>query len=342
MHLINLQKSLQALELALRQDMELGGLLQKAREIVSALRLEAELIGEEELAQGAGQVLAYLETVLEGRLELDETGTGTVLDFVIFFKDALTDATLKVQAANSRELREWNERYQNLMARMKPIEEEIIAREVSEVQENKEELEAIEPVLELSDADEEANAVSVPGEEMQSAQEVVLEEQDADSTDAQTAAGIAERVEEASQAEEVVEEVQLMESAPENMAADVVIPDAETKSARELLESLEPLVSPASALDQEIVIAGGNGFKSKRNGDSPVRIPVQLEEVERLKKKLLQLHEKQEILSSKMSGILGDLKKNTSVDQQERRGLSIEKMDMAEIEDLIFIGRKKG
>ena len=159
------------------------------------------------------------------------------------------------------------------------------------------------------------------------------------------------------QEEEVDDEIPFYDPSDEIDVRDVVISDAEIKSAREYMElgETKPKVSkpevsrpiadepvefdsPAQA-DQLEPAAAGTGPAEMR-GDRP---PVQLQEVERLKSKLSELHEKREALSSRMSNILSDRDKEAAyseVDLQERP--SIEELDIEDLEDIIFIGRNKG
>ncbi|RJP26006.1 MAG: hypothetical protein C4520_01340 [Candidatus Abyssobacteria bacterium SURF_5] len=375
MHLITLQKNLQSIELALQQQIECNWLLQKAKTIVSALRGEAEKAEEEELAQGSGQVLAYLDTVLDGRLDFDEEGVSVIKDFVIIFKDALGDAAPGIRMLNVNELEEWNGRYQRLMARMKPVEE----NSASEVEGPPGFDEQPVSIIEIDNIFETAGLIDgqqYPGasEERQDEAEFLgTSEQsaplridpihaDENLIEADSAPSVEETeavppIESETDAEVIpfrpheavppVEEPPEIEievipiGADEANIKDVIIPDAEMKSARELLESDQP-PPPPPQLDPPKRTAVEKIGGPAGNGQSGVKTPVQLEEVERLKRKLLQLHEKQEILSTKMSGMLGDLKKAVRTDQKPPAAVSIEKMDIDELEDLIFIGREKG
>lgn len=331
MHLINLRKNLQAVELAHRQGLDYKWLLQKARELVCALKGEAEAACDEDLAQGAGQILAYLDTVVEGRLDFDEDGLGLVIDFVLIFKEALGEAVPGIRSLDHAQLQDWNVRYQNLMARMKPIEQDVTSEEFSEPsRESKSQFESAALAAEPAAPIQEDPAPEIIEEET-----AVLEEDLAYSQPASPEAGPGEKVH-----HEVMAEAPTVDEAPPSLS-DVVISDAETKSARELLESMAAVPDPGPVSSHERVReVDFMAAPERRNGNGPVKTPIQLEEVERLKKKLLQLHEKQEILSSKMSGILGDLKKTQ--EQKEQGAVSVEKLEIEELEDLIFIGRKKG
>jgi hypothetical protein len=130
------------------------------------------------------------------------------------------------------------------------------------------------------------------------------------------------------------DEIPLYDPSEEIAVRDVLISDAEIKTAREYMELGEdrPKVGePAAA----------NGLPPK----VPEKIeksPVQLQEVERLKSRLLELHEKQELLSSKMSNILGDYKKAVQTETGRKDSPSVEDLDLQDLEDIIFIGRDKG
>ncbi len=340
MHLITLQKSMQSLELAVEQGIDSTRLLQKARDSVSDLRQEAASTGNEDLLEGSAQILAYLDTVGEGRLDLNDEGVHSILDFVSIFKDALGDAAPGIKMLSEKRLAEWNEGYQLLMARMKPISEEEPACE-----------EPQDEAAEVSSSFLLDEAAEGPSEDLgvlvQDTKEI-----------GQDAEGItAEKAEAVNSGEAAVpdDEVVLAEEhEPEGLFEpaepaealdihDVKIPDSETVSAREAIEAGH---LQASDHGNDFISSNGKAltpleFRPKRNGDNP-KTPVQLEEVERLKKKLLELHEKQEMLSSKMSGILVDLKSNADSESEEREPVSLEEMGVNELEDLIFIGRKKG
>ena len=81
---------------------------------------------------------------------------------------------------------------------------------------------------------------------------------------------------------------------------------------------------------------------SARQEKERFKSPVELEEVERLKSKLLELHEKQEKLSTRMTGILGDFKEVVKRTDVKPRPPAPEELSVEDLEDLIFIGRKKG
>jgi hypothetical protein len=343
MHLITLQKNLQSTELSLRQENDCRWLIQKSRAIVSSLKVEAEKVEEDDLAQGAGQILAYLDTTLEGRLDVDEEGITTVLDFVLIFKDALGDAIPGIRALDNGQLEEWNTRYQALMARMKPIEEKIVLPDSQDEPEES----LPEPVAEI------LLEPSVPGngfaevepEEQQTPTtgEFIVSQADAEELRGSNGSTPADE----SEAEELKEEAPLVNADDLNVR-DVAIPDAEIKSARELLESKAsfeipaPLLPKESGREAEVQKVERIVPKNGHNGENHVKNPVQLQEVERLKKRLLELHEKQGMLSTRMSGILGDLKKAVDSEEKEKEVVSVEKLNIDEIEDLIFIGRKKG
>jgi hypothetical protein len=350
MHLINLQKNLQAIELAFRQGLDYQGLVQKTKVIVSALKMEAEVAGEEDLAQGAGQILACLETILDNRLDLDEEGIGTIFDFVVLFKDALGEAVPGIARLNHARLEEWNVRYQEFMSRMKPIKEDVGQQNTGEP--FVEDLHALESMEEIHEpaVPEAVLQEEVFPEEEQALESGAVEEEPADAISAQVESLDTPEdrdVADVQSPEDDVEGLQVVESVSELNVQDIIISDAERKSARETLESGEsdsaspPVFQKNGLFDLGQQPSERNGSSPFRNGESAVKTPVQLEEVERLKKKLLHLHEKQELLSSKMSGILGDLKK-TAQEQKTPETVSVEDLDIDDLEDLIFIGRKKG
>ncbi len=152
------------------------------------------------------------------------------------------------------------------------------------------------------------------------------------------------------------DEIPLYDPSEEIHVRDVVISDAEIKTAREYMELGEskPQVSepradelradePAEIDDlseaDRLEPAAAGSAPPEGKGD---RSPVQLQEVERLKSKLSQLHEKQEMLSSKMSNILGDYNKAVRAKAGSQEHPSIEELDIEDIEDIIFIGRDRG
>jgi chemotaxis protein histidine kinase CheA len=130
------------------------------------------------------------------------------------------------------------------------------------------------------------------------------------------------------------DEIPLYDPSDELQVRDVVISDAEIKSAREYMELGEdrPKVREPVAADSP----------PPHEHDVIEKSPVQLEEVERLKSKLSELHEKQEMLSTKMSSILGDYKKAVQTEPVGRDLPAVEDLDLEDLEDIIFIGRDKG
>ena len=54
------------------------------------------------------------------------------------------------------------------------------------------------------------------------------------------------------------------------------------------------------------------------------------------------MHEKQESLSSKMTDLLGGFKKAVRADADRQEPVPFEKLDIDDLEDIIFIGRGKG
>jgi len=130
------------------------------------------------------------------------------------------------------------------------------------------------------------------------------------------------------------EEIPLYDPREDLAVRDVVISDAEIKSAREYMELGEdrPKFHEPAVVDD-----------SPPQECKPIeKSPVQLQEVERLKSKLSELHEKQELLSTKMSTILGDYKKAVQTETGMQDVPSVEDLDIEDLEDIIFIGREKG
>lgn len=353
MQLITLHKNLQSMELASRQGIDCSPLLQKASGQITLLKREAEKAGEEELAQGAGQLLAYLDTVSEGRLDLDEEGVKVIRDFIIIFKEAMGDAAPGLRALDNERLDAWDSRYQSLMARMKPIKEEIEISELDIEATAPEAEEAIgagvgeeDSIHEVVETREEVQ--EEPAEEMPSvaapADEEVVQESDQKPVEEQVEVPADEPL-----AAEVStpDKPPIYEPSEELQVGDVVISDAEVKSARELMELGERKPEMAGISDEAETSTVGP-FDSRRSdkddGEDGVSVksPVQLEEVERLKKKLLELHEKQEMLSSRMSGILGGLKKVVKSEQKPPEPTSVDDMELEQLEEIIFAGRKKG
>ena len=128
---------------------------------------------------------------------------------------------------------------------------------------------------------------------------------------------------------------------------DVVISDEEIKSVREYIEREEPrpeFIVPEEkpeGTEPESVEAVYERPAPVAQPDEPYQLPVQLEEIQELKKKIFELHEKQEILSSKVTGMLGDIK--AAIDGPAKQETApVEELSTDELEDIIFIGRKKG
>jgi len=364
MHLILLQKTFQSMDLSLRQQIDSTWLVQKAASQVSLLRLEAETVGEEELAQAAGQVLTYFETINEGRLDLDAEGVAVVRDFALIFKDALGDAAPGVRALDEKQVEAWESRYQALMAHMRPmIEEEADLAEPEDVGPGEED----EIALETSGAYAAGPVETDEDERVDDALDETYKPVHADSVDEDVAADYPDEEEFAPVADEAfpaepeeiheeaakeeiadldpsettsAEDLPFYDPAEDVRARDVVIPDAEGRSARERMAMREPEPDLA-ARRQESEAPPSRVAPAGSDKEAP-KAPVQLEEVERLKEKLLQLHEKQEMLSSRMSGILGGLKKAVRGEDGRQEPPPVEDLDVDELEDLIFIGRRKG
>lgn len=333
LHLVTLQKNLQSVELALGQGIDTGWLMQKAASQTSLLKLEAEKLEEEELAQSAGQVLALFETVSEGRLVLDNDALELVRSFTQIFKDALGDAAPGVRPLDTHRLERWESSYQSLMARMKPIEQEINLVEAEEFEIiDQEAEEAGETAPSTEDEIESVPPTGATAEAMPSAR---LEPAEGPGEAPEEEAEVAGK-EGVTGGQTVGDDLPAYDPAQHARVRDVAITDAEIKSAREYMELGEskPNLVRKEEEPQEAELADEEEKIS--------RSPVQLEEVEQLKRRLLELHEKQEMLSSRMSGILGGIKKVVDDAPERQRPDSIEKLEVDELEDLIFIGRKKG
>ncbi|GAB4340910.1 MAG: hypothetical protein Kow0099_17160 [Candidatus Abyssubacteria bacterium] len=349
------------MHLALNQGIDTAWLVKKAAEQVSLLKQDSEALNEEELSQTAGQVLAYFETVSEARLELDRQGLSLVRDFIAIFKDAMGDAAPGVRALDTKKLDAWETSYQALMAQMKPIERPVPSDDA--------EAEPAEPTdvadFETAGVSQETLEDTEQVEEHTAAVEMqdqpqLLQEEDVESTVGQDQAAkeesadleqtrletetVATGEQDLKEADDL-EDIPLYDPAQHKRARDAVIQDAEVKSAREFIELGKPMphVAPraGSAAPREPVRALPSSGKIGTEREKIAKSPVQLEEVERLKRKLLELHEKQEMLSSKMSGILGGIKKAVG-DSSAQEEPSVETMDVEQLENIIFIGREKG
>jgi len=360
MHLITIQKSLQSLELALRQEIDSTWLIQKIAGQISVLKLEAETVDEDELSAAAGQVLAYFETISEGRLYLNADGVTMVREFVHIFKDAIGDAAPGVNVLNENQLRSWNSRYQTIMSRMRPIFEDGIKyeAEVTEAAESTDvdhvasaEDDVIERAEEVDRKEILSSQKPIEGirnpvldallREKASADHISPREDDIASLDDADRHEVAERKERAEETAKapVIESLSPYDRGKDKDERDVVIPDEEFPRARESGELEETKVSEKDSFHQQVVPV--RPMNDRETGTSE-ESPVELEEVERLKSKLFELHERQEVLSSKMSGILGGLEKAVKGEEPSEEPVSIEKLGIEELEDIIFIGRKKG
>lgn len=351
MHLITIQKSLQSLELALRQEIDSTWLVQKIAGQISVLKLEAETVGEDELSAATGQVLAYFETISESRLDLNADGVTMVREFVHIFKDAIGDAAPGVTVLNENLLRLWNSRYQTIMSKMRPIFEdggayEVEATEVAESSDVDHVASAEDDVIESAGGVERKETLS-SRKSMEGIRNPVLdalqrEEASADHISRED--GVAslddDRHEVAERKEApVVESLSPYDRGEDKDERDVVIPDEEFPRARESGKLEEKKVPEKGGFRQQVVpVSSVNGRETGGSEESA----VELEEVERLKSKLFELHERQEMLSSKMSGILGGFEKAVKGEEPPEEPVSIEKLGIEELEDIIFIGRKKG
>lgn len=369
MLLITIQKSLKSIELALRQKIDFTWLMQKTAGQMSVLKLEAETVKEEELAGVAGQVKAYFETVSEGRLDFNEEGLSVISDFVNIFKDAMGDPVSGPGSLDRERLEEWDSRYQALMAQMKPgYEDTLLERDKAGEAESFDE-------PDLSVAGEEA-AASEEGKEAQyvetapvgepeeeeitiSYQEAIEDDAPVDSPAGEIIFDVSDKVDPEASGEVAgdltdtiesphEEEIPLYDPSEEIHVRDVVIPDAEIKSAREYVElgefrpEFEESEESPDETEAESAAIGSEEISPEPARVKPDWSPVQLQEVERLKEKLFELHEKQESLSSKMTDLLGGFNKAVRADADRQEPVSFEKLDIDDLEDIIFIGRGKG
>jgi len=399
MHLISIQKSLKSMELAMRQQIDYSWLVQKVAGQLAALQLEAETIGEEELAGIAGQIEAYFETVSEGRLDFDDKGLAIMLEFTNIYKDALADTTSGSPKVDRPRLDKWNNCYQSLMAMMTPSYEEtpipppsyeetpipppsyeetpipppnygetpVPAPTFDEAEPEPPDIQFADPDIQFPDLEESPilesdHEVETPVEAPEielggPAEEFGIEEfvDESDLSRRQVDKSLLEKIDAIDQliaqktTQQPPDEIPLYDPSEELGVRDVVISDSEIKSAKEYmdmgesrpaLEEVEDATESAKPVRPLLESAGTLRAESDQGGGA--KSPVELREVERLKAKLTELHEKQEMLSSKMSDILGDYKKAVRVEAERRDSPSIEELDIEDLEDIIFIGRRKG
>ncbi|MBI5118388.1 hypothetical protein HZA56_18090 [Candidatus Poribacteria bacterium] len=364
MQLITVQKNLQSMELAVRQQIDTSWLVQKTSNQMATLKRQAETVGEEELAQAAGQLSAYFETVSEGRLVFSEEGVALVREFVAIFKDAIGDAAPGIRMLDHGKLESWNWQYQALMAQMKPIEEtqtpaqgetatlERAAHNDTDAQVGNFSIgETEQPSVVKDDAEK-----GLPKEIYDPAlNDLVAGKPDFAFPKAEdfSAASPSPGIESVRQDE--LSDTPSVDSLPpydptdEARVRDVVISDSEIRSPRGRMDSGHTVSTPSFADRgpgaQRSVAPEADPPKltpGKMEAES-VKSPVQLEEVERLKRKLFDLHEEQETLSWRMNGILGGLKKAVKSEQAaQSESTRADGLDTQEMEDIIFIGRKKG
>lgn len=144
---------------------------------------------------------------------------------------------------------------------------------------------------------------------------------------------------------------------------DDVISDEEIRSVREFIERdepesefVEPEVKAVDGPEPEFIAPEA---EPEEKAPEPVEVvqekpapdmkpdqsfqsSIQLEEIQELKQKIFELHEKQEILSSKVSGMLGDIEVAKSEPDQQDAAAPDEDLSVEDLEDIIFIGRRKG
>ncbi len=372
MHLINIQKSLKSIELAMRQRMDFTWLVQEATGQISLLKLEAETMREEEWAAVACQVEEYFETVSEGRLDLDEEGLAVILDFVNLYKRALGDTVSDANTVSREQMEKWTSRYQALMARMRPSYEETSGSKPEQPDEPASAIEdkLAEPALADIEMAEPAGGEESPQESLQESLDDFAEAapqytERAEAVDAfesppefadaslEPDADIEAEMESVDSMEEpesppAEDEIPLYDPAEQMQVRDVVISDAEIKTAREYMElgksrpAIKESEKQSEPFETGSILQDRNESVFARRRETADKSPVELQEVERLKAKLAELHEKQEMLSTKMSSILGDYKKAVERETVGRETRSVEDLDMEDLEDIIFIGREKG
>lgn len=379
MHLISIQKSLKSMELAMRQQIDYSWLVQKVAGQLAALQLEAETIGEEELAGIAGQIEAYFETVSEGRLDFDDKGLAIMLEFTNIYKDALADTTSGSPKVDRPRLDKWNNCYQSLMAMMTPSYEEtpipppnyeetpVPAPTFDEAEPEPPDIQFADPDIQFPDLEESPilesdHEVETPVETPEielggPSEEFGIEEfvDESDLSRRQVDKSLLEKIDAIDQliaqktTQQPPDEIPLYDPSEELGVRDVVISDSEIKSAKEYMDmgesrpALEEVEdAPESAKPVRPLLESAGTLRAESDQGGGAKSPVELQEVERLKAKLTELHEKQEMLSSKMSDILGDYKKAVRVEAERRDSPSIEELDIEELEDIIFIGRRKG
>jgi hypothetical protein len=377
MQLISLQKRLQELELALRQKIDFTELLQEIIEQVSLLKAEAEAAKEEELAGIIGQVSAYFDTVSEGRLALKADGLAIIRDFVFIFKDAIGAAAPGVSPPDTQQLKAWNARYQTLMAQMEPIYEDVtqplVKKDHMEVSEEpREEAPAYgdaEPEASDKEEDEEDSVdkrkgvlyiTDFPEGELEAAPEIgnqkesfvaFRSEEDiagqTDEGDVIDADEIEEMPEPVTVEVSADDEIPLYDPSEDMANRDVTISDEEIKSVREYIERDEarPEIIVPEEVPEEWKPAHAEIVRREpRPAAKPgeyLRAPVHPDEIEELKKQIIELTQKQEELKAQMSGMMGNIKAAME-DSAEEDVAPVEDLDADDLEDIIFIGRKKG
>jgi hypothetical protein len=364
MQLITVQRNLQSMELAVRQQIDTSWLVQKTSNQMATLRRQAEIVGEDELAQAAGQLSAYFETVSEGRLVFSEEGVALVREFVAIFKDAIGDAAPGIRMLDHEKLESWNLQYQALMAQMKPIEEtQTVAQGEAATSEHAAHSVPGKHVDNLPPGETEQPGVVKDGSETGFPKEIynaalddlVAEKPDFAFPKAEDFSGASPSPPIESIRQDELSDTLSVDSLPpydptdEARVRDVVISDSETRSPRGRMGGSDA-ISPPLFADRGLGAQRGAVLEPHSAKPAPGRLegksvksPVQLEEVERLKRKLFDLHEEQETLSWRMNGILGGLKKAVKSEQAaQNESMCADGPDTQEMEDIIFIGRKKG
>ncbi len=138
------------------------------------------------------------------------------------------------------------------------------------------------------------------------------------------------------------------EPEPEFVEPDVEAaeePEPEPKFIEPDVEPTPQFISPAEEPEVEApepveIIQERPLFR--RKSDRSFQSSIQLEEIQKLKQKIFELQEKQEMLSSTVNDMLGDIKAAKSEPGQREVAEPDEDLSVEDLEDIIFIGRKKG
>jgi hypothetical protein len=155
----------------------------------------------------------------------------------------------------------------------------------------------------------------------------------------------------------VEEEIPFYDPSADRANRDITISDAEIKSVREYIErgeSKPDVLSPPSRTDvyqpERIGMEPETDGADEQRPDEPSRSSIQREEIERLKQKIFELHQKQDMLSSTVNGMIGDIKaamnesssRTKEQPDEQPEDASVEDLSIDDLEDIIFIGRNKG